>query len=189
MIMTEGKKIKQYELSGFQPILVNTYNSIAEAERKTGISSTNISAALNNKRASAGGYFWKFDNGKKYPITEIPDNFPIPIAMVETYNGFIHGIYPSLHEAAKQTNIDISMISKCLKGEISHTGCFTWKYITELNHEQKVSYIYRISPYKIKDTKKRKSIFEMEEEEFENFLEEIKYRNIFWDSQTASQIR
>ena len=187
--MTEGKKINQYELNGFRLILVDTYNSISEAERKTGIDKTGISAALNGRRASAGGYFWKFDDGKKYPIIEIPSNFPIPIAMIETYNGLIHGIYPSLHEAAKRTDIDISMISKCLKGEISHTGCFTWKYVTELNYEQKVSYIYRNSPYKIKDAKEKKPIYAMDDEEFERFLEDTRYGDIFWDSQTVFRIR
>ena len=187
--MTEGKKINQYELNGFQLILVDTYNSISEAERKTGIDKTGISAALNGRRASAGGYFWKFDDGKKYPITEIPSNFPIPIARVGLYDGNVYAIYPTLHEAAKRTHINISMISKCLKGEISDTNCFVWKYVTELNQEQKISYVYRNSPYKLVDTKKKKPIYAMEEEEFERFLEEIKYENIFWDSQIVSQIR
>ena len=172
--MTEGKKINQYELNGFELRLVNTYNSISEAERITGINKTGISAALNGRRSSAGGYFWKFDDGKKYPIIEVPNNFPVPIARIEIYNGFVHGIYPSLHEASKQTYTDISMISKCLKGEIANTGSFTWKYITDLSYEQKMSYIYRNSPYQLKDIENKRCIFNMNEKEFEIFLKEIK---------------
>ena len=39
---------------------LNTFDSISDASRKTGISITSISYVCNNKRKTAGGYIWHF---------------------------------------------------------------------------------------------------------------------------------
>ena len=51
------KKIAQYDK---QNNLLNTYESISEASRKTGITITNISYSANGKRKTAGGFIWHF---------------------------------------------------------------------------------------------------------------------------------
>lgn len=42
--------------------LINTYFSIAEASRITGIKATHIGRVCRNIRKSAGGYIWKYNN-------------------------------------------------------------------------------------------------------------------------------
>lgn len=51
------KKVAQYDK---QNNLLNTYESISEASRKTGITITNISYSANGKRKTAGGFIWHF---------------------------------------------------------------------------------------------------------------------------------
>lgn len=52
-----SKPIIQYTLDG---VFVAEYESIMEAERQTGIKSTNISSCCKNKRNKAGGYVWRY---------------------------------------------------------------------------------------------------------------------------------
>ena len=40
--------------------LNKTYSSLSDVERALGISTSNISACLNGRRKSAGGYTWRF---------------------------------------------------------------------------------------------------------------------------------
>lgn len=51
------KKVAQYDK---QNNLLNTYESISEASRKTGITITSISYSVNGKRKTAGGFIWHF---------------------------------------------------------------------------------------------------------------------------------
>lgn len=51
------KKVAQYDK---QNNLLNTYKSISEASRKTGITITSISYSANGKRKTAGGFIWHF---------------------------------------------------------------------------------------------------------------------------------
>ena len=137
-------------------------------------SRNSIISVLKNTRKSAGGYYWKYNDGKQYPITEISHKTPIPIAQIEIYNGFVHHIYPSIQEASRQTGINSSMISQCLNGTIANTGYWKWSYINNLTNEQKISSQYKNSPYRLKDNAiEGKSIFEMSDEEYELFLKEI----------------
>lgn len=147
--MKYGKKVNQYELNGFELKLINTFNSISDASKYTGINKSGISDVLNGKRNFAGGYFWRFADTKIHPIVYIPNNFPIPIAQIEVYNGLIHNIFPSITEASKVTKINISLISKCLNGYINNTGPWQWKRITDLSFDQICLPLYQNSPYKI----------------------------------------
>lgn len=52
-----NKKVKQYDKENN---LINTYESISEASRKTGITIASISYSANGKRKTGGGYIWHF---------------------------------------------------------------------------------------------------------------------------------
>ncbi len=59
-------------------IEINKYNSIKEASEYTNINQTNISACINEKQKTAGGFKWKIDNPdltdeewKEHPILKI----------------------------------------------------------------------------------------------------------------------
>lgn len=44
--------------------LINTYSSLMDAERETGIPNNNICNCCKNKRKTAGGYIWKYEEEK-----------------------------------------------------------------------------------------------------------------------------
>ena len=52
------KKVFQYSLDNK---FIKQYNSISEAGKETNIPKGNISANLNNRQKSAGGYIWRFE--------------------------------------------------------------------------------------------------------------------------------
>ena len=52
-----ARAVLQYDLEGN---LVNEFESIAEANRKTGVNPDGISAAARGKQRTSGGYIWKF---------------------------------------------------------------------------------------------------------------------------------
>lgn len=45
-----------------------------------------------------------------------------------TLDGIFVNTYPSMHEAARQTGLDNSAISKVCRGKIKYTGGFIWSY-------------------------------------------------------------
>lgn len=45
--------------------LIKSYKSFVEAEEETGVSKPHIHACCNRKRASAGGFIWKYENDRE----------------------------------------------------------------------------------------------------------------------------
>lgn len=60
-IARKGKAVIQYDLDGNE---IARFRGQNEAGRITGISGANISQVCNHKRATAGGYIWRYDNGQ-----------------------------------------------------------------------------------------------------------------------------
>ena len=54
--------VEQWALDG---TLVNTFPSIATAEREMGVSHCNIVACCNNRRKIAGGFVWRYTSSKR----------------------------------------------------------------------------------------------------------------------------
>ena len=54
---TVRKPVEQYDKFG---VLINSYNSITEASKITGVNSSNIGECCYGRRKSAGNYIWKF---------------------------------------------------------------------------------------------------------------------------------
>ena len=55
-----GKPYKSVVQYSKEMELINVWDSIAEAARKTGINKSNIIAVCNNKQRTAGGYIWRY---------------------------------------------------------------------------------------------------------------------------------
>lgn len=51
------KKVNQYDLNGE---LINTFNSMVEAEEKTSAKAKGISEVVRGKQVTAGGYIWRY---------------------------------------------------------------------------------------------------------------------------------
>lgn len=106
--------IQQYTLQG---ILIAEYPSMWEAEKRTRINQSNISACCNGNRRQANGYIWKFKNKLKRPHTE-----PNKAIEEKVYNyilaeiGKITGL--TKMQVAKNLRSGIMKLSKMPKCEI-----------------------------------------------------------------------
>lgn len=126
------KKVCQYSYDGLT--CLNKYNSIEEAGNVLNIGIDHIGHCLRNpsRNYTAGGYRWYYDNGKKYPLIYFPknDNSSKPVKQIDAYTRKIIASFDSAHEAARETGIDRSLITKCLHNpEITHTaGGYVWEY-------------------------------------------------------------
>lgn len=48
------------------------------------------------------------------------------IAVIQLENGIEINRFPSIKKASEATGISVTQISRCIHGEISHTGSYTW---------------------------------------------------------------
>lgn len=58
--LVRSKKVNQFTMEG---VFINSYYSVREASRVTGVNASHIGDCCNNKpnRITAGGYKWKYD--------------------------------------------------------------------------------------------------------------------------------
>ena len=107
------------------------YNSLADAEKATGIDKSSISKCCRGIMLHAGGFTWRYAN------IEIAKNY-----MKETCNRKdktkksviclnTGKIYQTVSEAAKDTNSDASNIIKVCKGKYKTTNNLKWSYYNE----------------------------------------------------------
>lgn len=98
------------------------YNSLFEAQQKTGIDKSSIGKVCSGKMNSAGGFHWYFKGDK--PIIKADKRYR-PVECITTGKKYL-----SLAEAAKDTNSDVSNIKKVCDGKYKTTNKLKWKYIT-----------------------------------------------------------
>lgn len=113
---TKEKEICQWSLKGEY---IAKYASAREAEKETEIGYKNISAVLNKKAKTAGGYIWTFSNDKP----ALPKK---QILQYDMDNNLIN-IYSSKAEAARALNIDASGIGKAIRGVNKTCGGYIWR--------------------------------------------------------------
>ena len=85
-----------------------------------------LSACLNGKKLTSGGYHWVYADATEYEHEERWRRGSLstsPILCVET-----GVIYPSLREAAKVINRSWKQISECVRGNALTAGGYHWKY-------------------------------------------------------------
>lgn len=73
------------------------------------------------------------DSHRKHLVSEVMTNHPdvsIPVLCVET-----DIVYPSVHEASRQTCINRGNISSCCNGKRQSAGGFNWKFLTDVKSE------------------------------------------------------
>lgn len=112
------KAISQWTLQGD---FIATYQSGIEAEEKTGINRKAISKVLQKKSKTSGGFLWTFEG--ELPIIE---NQREQIYQYDKENNLIN-TFSSCAEAARQTGLDSSTISKVCRGKLKSTGGFYWE--------------------------------------------------------------
>jgi hypothetical protein len=124
-----GRKVTQYDLKGKK---IAAYYTIAEAGRKTKISTSDIHAVLKGKQRSAGGYIWRKGFGKlainvKGYLTGNLWRASKQEKKVAKYNlkGKPVKIYESIKKAAGQEGISASFLSMAVTKKIIVRG-FLW---------------------------------------------------------------
>ena len=105
------------------------YDSLAEAEQKTGINHTHISQCLNNKRKTAGGKEWcRYEEKDTWVRTKRIYHNQRAVWCVETATK-----YDSCAEAALAINSTSTSISAVCRGEKKTCGGYHWKFLSENN--------------------------------------------------------
>lgn len=123
------KEVFKYNKDG---CFIEKFESIREAERKTGINRTNISACCNGKAKSAGGFLWSNTYREDIKYNSLKQR------QVDRYNkeGVYIDSFISAKIAGKELNIEPSSIYACCNGIRNLAGNYIWKFH---NDKSKVS--------------------------------------------------
>ena len=124
--------VTQYDKKGEK---IRTFKSIKEASEATGIYRSHISAVINAYYVTAGGYMWRKGKGKtKIDVSKCykagSDSYKEKRGkkIVQlTKEGKLIKKYLSISDAARETNIPYSNISRAVKGELYTAGKFKWE--------------------------------------------------------------
>jgi hypothetical protein len=125
------RQVSQYDQKGKR---VNTFASISDAARATGINLPGIGHAANEIEPTAGGFFWKFGNEKTFDVKEflarrLQGYKEKRGAKVTQYDrqGNPVGHYITLQEAGKAINGHWTAISAVIRGIRNSAYGYRWK--------------------------------------------------------------
>lgn len=125
---SKHKKIIQYTISGD---IVKEWCSIKEASETLGLSHSHISACCKGKRASVGGYQWRYFSDGGLFLEDIGDGKERirkarkKVILQYSLNGDFIKEWDSITAAEKA--LRISGISYCINGKILTVGDFQWR--------------------------------------------------------------
>ncbi len=130
--LLRGTKVSQYDSKGER---LNTYLTISDAEKMTGIHNGDISVTINGKQKSAGGFIWKKGWGRM-KINVKHDGFGEELRAktkwkkVRQYDssGKYIRTYASVKSAAASISLTPSSISTAIKSKTKLAGGFKWKF-------------------------------------------------------------
>ena len=105
--------------------VIESFKSVSEASRETGILDSSISLAVKGKTRHAGTYLWREKGDKAIPsLFEGPPspgtNNAIPIEQLDPLTGDVIQSFKTLREASRQIGIDLSSIHRATKGRSRH---------------------------------------------------------------------
>lgn len=120
--------------------IVNEFISIREAERQTKIDSSSISRCCDNKRKSAGGFYWSYNKNVDLKLKNGMGHNKLKIIQKDLKNNNVK-IWNSISEAAIKTKSSKSAIIKCCKKKLKTCNNFMWEYVQPINEiaEGKIS--------------------------------------------------
>lgn len=121
-----SKSVIQFDVNGKE---VNRYFSISEAETVTGVSYSMISECCSDKRKTAGGYIWQYEEGfVDIPLWHFQSRKFKEICQINK-DGKIINIFPSAAEAKRVTGICDTSIIRCCRGILQIAGGYKWQYL------------------------------------------------------------
>ena len=130
-LTTSGRKraVVQYSLEGKQMMV---FNSLADAERETGVLNSKISLACQKKRRTAGDYQWRYADDKQ-DVQKIEKKWFAgkKVAQCDENFNILH-VYNSYNEAARAINGTASAISRICSGTNQRHKGYRWKLVDEI---------------------------------------------------------
>ena len=119
---TSKTKVDQYERNGK---FLKTWDSINEAVKEVGISSSSISKCCSGKSKTSGGYIWRY-HGSEPPA---PQKGMSKRVGQYSKSGDLIREWDSISQASKELGIGNSHIISVCKGRRKTTGGYGWKYL------------------------------------------------------------
>ena len=112
--------------------VIQSFKSISEASRQTGIIINSIHSAVNGKLRQAGKFLWRRKGDKVIPtlFEGTPKTYSykqVPVEQLDPLTGEAIQSFKSISEASKQTGIPKRSISNTLSGKQRHAGKFLWR--------------------------------------------------------------
>lgn len=124
--------------------LLHKWPSVADAAKSSGLDRSQIRKCCNGILKSSGGFVWAYANEVDIStFTTVSDKQRQELMEIGlrignakqrkevlqlTLSGELIKIWPSLTQAAKENQMDISSICQCCKGVIKTSGGYIWKY-------------------------------------------------------------
>lgn len=120
-----SKSVIQFDYNGNE---LQRYTSISEAETSTGICYSQISECCSNKRKTAGGYIWQYENGFiGIPQWHFGARTFNKICQL-TQDGSLIQTFPNAAEAQRVTGVCNTSIIRCCHGKLKKAGGYLWTF-------------------------------------------------------------
>lgn len=121
------RKILQYSLD---KKLLQIYDTMEEASKKTNTSKSLISRACNHLANTGNGFLWRFEDDPILVFENIKTTNKREVAQFDK-NGNLLAIYGSLTEAAEKTQTNRSNLQQVCANKRKTANNFIWKYVEE----------------------------------------------------------
>lgn len=115
--------VKQYDLQGN---LLNEWASPKAASEGTNTSSSALSACLNGKGKTAGGFLWSYTYEINTNIAPDRTNYRKPVKQF-TLDGTFIKEWESAQKASEELCIKLGSINNCIKGTQKQAGGYIWE--------------------------------------------------------------
>nr|QBK93108.1 MAG: HNH endonuclease [Pithovirus LCPAC403] len=125
------KPVKQFSMQGE---FISEFNSMHEAEKKTGIPHGNISkVCINKERSSAGGYRWSFSGS----IMEMKSTRSSPVNQLDS-DGNVIKTFKSMVQVTRELPIYLDLVRKVCQGKLKSAKgyYFSFVYSEDINRQQ-----------------------------------------------------
>lgn len=139
VIDNNGLPIGQYDLKGN---LIATYDSLLQAERKTGHSEGSIHAAMNRGAKLKGStyFFIQFNKHQEIPKLIQPyviplHGFSVPVVQISADGKYLINQFPSVTHAGQFLNKNTGHISAVCLGNRETAYGFIWKYQSDYSED------------------------------------------------------
>ncbi len=119
------KPVQQWSKDGSE--LLRTFGSIDEGFKATGADACHITKVCNGKRASAGGFHWKFVDEADKETKEV-----LEFKKVQQWSfdgSSLIREFDTIKAASQATGADRRGISRCCRGAARSAGGFKWKVL------------------------------------------------------------